>query len=192
MILKMNTGILPLVNPGLYGTYLGGYYEDVPIEEQNDFKELLCDKGKDIMNEILKEVILTVTLGQMEVDNVTFYSPQFYNFKNDEFDFDLKVPDDITKKIIDIVDNDFFKWIKETYCSRSGFVSYMPYEKEKYIEAIKGKDLERSIAMFIIYLTKCGSMCYELESYQQYLEDEMNDVCLVNGWYEHEDYEMED
>ena len=190
--IKMNTEILPLVNPGLYGTLLGSFYEDVPIENINDFKELLCDRGKEIMNEILQdEEIIVKTLGEMEVSNVTFYSPQFYNFKNDEFDFDLKVPKNIANKIIDIVDDDFFKWIKETYCSHSGFISFMPYEKEKYMKAIYGNDIERAVAMYIMYLIKCGAMCYNHETYQRDLEDEMNDICLLNGWYEYEE-EMEE
>lgn len=192
MILKMNTNILPLLNPGLYGTILGSYYEDVPEDETKDFKELLCEKGKEIMNELLQdEEIITDTLGEMEVDNVTFYSPQFYNYGNDEFDFDLKVPDNISRKILDELNNgmeDFFEYIKR-FGSRDGFISYMPYTRKKYIEAIQGKDLERSVAMFIMYLVECGAMCYSLEIYQRDLEDEMNDVCYENGWYEYDDYE---
>lgn len=199
MILKMNTNILPLLKPGLYGTILGSYYEDVPTEDSNAFKILLCEKGKEIMNELLQdEEIIVETLGEMEVDNVTFYSPQFYNYGNDEFDFELKVSDNISQKILDELNNgmdDFFDYIKERFCSRDGFISLMPYTKERYIEAIQGKDLERSVAMLIMYLVECGAMCYSLETYQRDFEDEMNDVCLLNGWYEYEeydDYEMEE
>jgi hypothetical protein len=192
MILKMNTNILPLLNPGLYGTILGSYYEDVPTEDSNVFKIFLCEKGKEIMNELLQdEEIIVETIGEMEVDNVTFYSPQFYNYGNDEFDFDLKVPDNISRKILDELNNgmdDFFEYIKR-FGSRDGFISYMPYTREKYIEAIQGKDLERSVAMFIMYLVECGAMCYSLETYQIDLEDEMNDICYENGWYEYDDYE---
>ena len=193
MILKMNTDILPLVNPGLYGTILGSFYEDVPIEDSNDFKELLCEKGMETMNELLKdeEAIINV-FGQMKVSNVTLYSPMFYNFKNDEFDFDLEVPDDITQRILNDIEEPYYDYIVKRFGSRDGFVSFMPYEKESYIKAIQGKDLERSVAMYIIYLTEHGDMTYPLETYQREFEDEMNDICLVNGWYEYDDYDMED
>lgn len=193
MILKMNTNILPLVNPGLYGTILGSFYEDVPIEDSNDFKELLCEKGMESMNELLKdEEAITNVFGQMKVSNVTLYSPMFYNFKNDEFDFDLEVPDDITQRILNDIEEPFYDYIAKRFGSRSGFVSYMPYEKENYIKAIQGKDLERSVAMYIIYLTEHGDMTYPLETYQREFEDEMNDACFVNGWYEYDDYDMEE
>ena len=193
MILKMNTGILPLVNPGLYGTILGSFYEDVPIEDSNAFKELLCEKGTESMNELLKdEKTITDILGEMEVSNVTLYSPMFYNFKNDEFDFDLEVPDDIAQRILNDLNEWFFKYTEKKFGSRDGFISSMPYEKEKYLKAIQGKDIERSVAMYITYLIEHGDMTYPLETYQREFEDEMNDVCLVNGWYEHEDYETEE
>lgn len=195
MLLKMDTSILPLVNPGLYGTFLGGLYEDVPEEDGKEFEKLLCFSGKLVMNELLQdEDVIVNTLGEMEVNNVSFHSPQWYNYENDWFEFDLIAPDDIHKRIIDNLDDDFFKWIKENYCSCSGFISFMPYERNKYINAINdlfSRNFDRAVAMYIMYLVECGDMCYSQDIYQRDFEEEMSDVCLVNCWYSFADYEME-
>lgn len=196
MILKLNTNILPMLQPGLYGTILGGYYEDVPEEEGNNFKKLLCEKGREIMNEMLDEEIYPL-LGEMEVKEVTFHSPMFYNFENDWFEFFLEMPDNTPQTILYYLENEtmwkfvegFYEWMFDKYHTRDGFISFMPYTKEKYIAAIQGKDLEKSVSMFLTFLLESKISCYPLETYQRDFEDEMNDICLVNGWYV--DYEEE-
>lgn len=202
MILKVNTDILPLVNPGLYGTLLGSYLEDVPEEDYKHFKEYLCDYGKEIMNEIFEEDILVALLGKVEVKEISLYSPMFYNYQNDSFDFSIEVDDDIHNKIhshifnktVFNITNDFFEWIYERYKSRDGFISFMPYTKGEYLTAIQditSKNFERSIAMFITFLTESEYMNYALSMYQENFEDMMNDACLLNGWYEYEEDEEE-
>lgn len=178
MKLKMNTNILPLIDPGLYGTILGSHFENVPECDLKDFEELLCEKGKEIMNEILQDELLD--FGEMKIDNVTFHHPRFYNYENDWFEFEIEFSNDIIQKIINELDDDFYRYIRKRFGTRDGFISFMPYTKEKYLEAIHGKDLTRSIAMYMTYIIECK--CYDMEIYQRDFEDEMFEVSAINVW----------
>lgn len=193
MRLKMNTAILPLIEVGLYGTNLGDIYYEVDSEYNEDFKNSIVKYGKDKIEEILNnEDLIRKEIGYCEVENVSFRSPQWYNYENDSLDFDLIIDDIVPKQILFNVENiykeTFFDWIEKSYCSYSGFISFFPYEKEKYIEAIKGKDLERAVAMYIMFLIHIGKI--DLEDYQYDFEDDIQEEVNKNGWqYMEEDDE---
>lgn len=192
MKLHMNTAIMELVNPGLYGTRLGEMYEEIDEYYDKNFKESLCDWGKDHMQGILNQKLISKEIGKCTIDNVSFHSPQWYNYENDWFEFDLTVSDDIQKIIKENIDVDFFKWIEKEYHSYDGFISFMPYTKERYIAAFNGEDVERAVAMYIMYLLKCCDVEYTLEECQEDFEDDIDECVLVNGWYyeeEDEDYD---
>ena len=71
---------------------------------------------------------------------------------------------------------------------KCGFISFFPYKKEKYIEAIKGNDLERAVAMYIMFLIHIGKI--DLEDYQYDFEDDIQEEVNKNGWqYMEEDDE---
>lgn len=189
MKLHMNTSILPLIQPGLYGTRLGDTYEELEEDYNEDFKQALCKYGLDSMQEILNENSIKNEIGLCQIENVTFSSPRFYNYENDWFDFDLILEDEVPKQILYCVENIykeiFFDWIQEKYCSRSGFISFFPYTKEKYIKAIKGKDVERAIAMYIMFLINISDI--DLEQYQLDFEDDVQEEGNRNGWFYYEE-----
>ena len=189
MKLHMNTSILPLIQPGLYGTRLGDTYEVLEEDYNKDFKQALCKYGLDSMQEILNENSIKNEIGLCQIENVTFSSPRFYNYENDWFDFDLILEDEVPKQILYCVENIyeeiFFDWIQEKYCSRSGFISFFPYTKEKYIEAIKGKDVERAVAMYIMFLINISDI--DLEQYQLDFEDDVQEEGNRNGWFYYEE-----
>ena len=193
MKLHMNTSILSLVQPGLYGTRLGDTYEVLEEDYNKDFKQALCKYGLDSMQEILNENSIKNEIGLCQIENVTFSSPRFYNYENDWFDFDLILEDENTKQILFHVENiykeTFFDWIEKKYRSRSGFISFFPYTKEKYIEAIKGKDVERAIAMYIMFLIHITDI--DLEQYQLDFEDDVQEEWNRNGWFYYEEEEEE-
>lgn len=185
MKLHMNTSILPLIQPGLYGTCLGDTYEELEEDYNEDFKQALCKYGLDSMQEILNESTIKNEIGLCHIENATFSSPRFYNYENDWFDFDLILEDEVPKQILYCVENIykeiFFDWIQEKYCSRSGFISFFPYTKEKYIEAIKGKDVERAVAMYIMFLIHVSDI--DLEDYQLDFEDDVQEEGNRYGWF---------
>lgn len=193
MRLKMNTDILPLIEIGLYGTNLGDIYYNVDSEYNEDFKNAIVEYGKDKIEEILNnEDSIKKEIGHCEIENVSFRSPQWYNYENDSLDFDLIIDNVVPKQILFNVENIykdmFFDWIERSYCSYSGFISFFPYKKEKYIEAIKGNDLERAVAMYIMFLIHIGKI--DLEDYQYDFEDDIQEEVNKNGWqYMEEDDE---
>lgn len=195
MKLKMNTSILPLIYPGLYGTNLGNIYEDVYEEYKKDFKSALCEYGKEKIEEILNEESIKKYIGDCKIDNVKFGSPKWYNYENDwlEFDIEVQIDSSVYNKILDAIENkfgnDFWDFIKENYSSYDGFISLMPYTKEKYLLALNGEDLERSIAMFIMFLVTYSDI--DLDWYQRDFEDDIQEEVSRNGWidYDEENYE---
>ena len=186
MRLKMNTAILPLIEVGLYGTNLGDIYYNIDSEYNEDFKNAIVEYGKDKIEEILNnEDSIKKEIGHCEIENVSFRSPQWYNYENDSLDFDLIIDNVVPKQILFNVENIykdmFFDWIEKSYCSYSGFISFFPYKKEKYIEAIKGKDLERAVAMYIMFLIHISDI--DLEQYQFDFEDDIQEEVNLNGWF---------
>lgn len=191
MKLHMNTAILPLIQPGLYGTRLGDTYEWIDEDYNEDFKQALCEYGLDNMQEILNEDSIKNEIGLCEIKNVIFSSPTWYNYENDWFNFDLIIEDESVNQILFHVENiyneTFFDWIEKEYCSRSGFISFFPYTKEKYIKAIEGKDIERAVAMYIMFLIHISDI--DLEQYQLDFEDDVQEEGNRNGWFYYDEEE---
>lgn len=185
MRLKMNTAILPLIEIGLYGTNLGDIYYNVDSEYNEDFKNAIVEYGKDKIEEILNEDSIKKEIGYCEIENVSFRNPQWYNYENDSLDFDLIIDNVVPKlilfNVVNIYKDMFFDWVEKSYCSYSGFISFFPYKKEKYIEAIKGKDLERAVAMYIMFLIHISDI--DLEQYQFDFEDDIQEEGNINGWF---------
>lgn len=193
MKLKMNTSILPLICPGLYGTILGDTYNDLDEVYNKNFKNCICEYGKEKIEEILNEDLIKEYIGDFKIDNVIFGSPKWYNYENDwlEFDMEVQIDNSVYYKILDAIENRFgnvfWDFIKENYSSHDGFISLMPYTKEKYLLALNGEDLERSIAMFIMFLVTYSDI--DLDWYQRDFEDDIQEEVNKNGWinYEEED-----
>lgn len=196
MILEMTTNWLPIIQPGLYGTELGDLYDGINEEYTRDFKRHLCFEVESIINEIFSEDWFVNRFGNVTVSNCKLKSPSWYNFANDWIEFDLEIKrENLIKDYYECFEawdrEDFFKWAKANFGSRSGFISFFPYEPEKFEEAmytIKGNyDYERAIAMLITYAiekSKCA-----LDKYQNKLAENMAEYCNMNGLF---DYEYDD
>ena len=177
MILKnINTDLLPIINVGLYGTTLGEYLiESVPDYECNTMKEIeneICRVGEKIINKTLKSI--SEYVGKININNVKFESPKFYNYYNDILTFDMEVEDDlvcfiknIIKKSYDV--NDFELFLKDNYKSYDGFISFMPSDLDKFMnENIDWKIIIPFIMYIIIEIKSINLM--EL---QEIFEDEI-------------------
>ena len=189
MKIEMNTNWLHIIEPGLYGTNLGDYYDNILSDYCDDFKSTICMYAKDKMNEVLNDI----QEGWFGVTNVTFHSPQFYNFENDWLEFDLKVPDHIDEMIIFQFNKDksnFLKFAAENYGSHSGFISFFPYKEEDFITAImnmpnKQYDFNRAVGMFLMWMLRDE----DFDDIQRDFEDDVIEEYYQNGW---EDYFDED
>ena len=147
--LGMSTDYLPIIDVGLYGTFLGDLW--IKDEYIQDYKRLICEKAKEYMMEMLKGY------HNVEISNVVFCSPQFYNYRNDWLEYDMKIDANVINDIKDIIKMDFsfFEYCKENFGSHEGFFSFMPYTKEKYMAALDSdnpKELAKAIGMFLTWV----------------------------------------
>lgn len=186
MKLEMSTKFMHVIEPGLYGTILGEQFEECCDEYINDFKRAVVDCGIEKINDILGEVRMQDWFGFCTAENGKMNSPQFYNFENDSIEFDLIVPDRAIEKMRKVkCSHIFFEWAKENYGSRSGFISFFPYTKEKFDYAINssGLELSRAVALMLMYSFEKLYDDEERLQFQRDFEDDVIEEGNKNGWY---------
>ena len=178
MQLEMSTQIMPLINPGLYWGVLASIYEDIDEEHTDDFKAAVCEYGEETINEILCELNLSA-----KIFATKFMSPREYNFSDDWLEFEMEIDDVITDRLKAISrKDDFFVFAAANWGSYDGFISFMPYKKEKFIAAIndvKSADFSRAVGMYIAYLA------YEevdLVEHRRDFVDSVAEKVAQNGW----------
>ena len=191
MKLEMSTTWMPIINPGLYWGELGNYYNDIHPDYCSDFKKAICEYGTESINEALSWI--SADFGEMKVLNTEFKS-EFYNFSYDWLEFTLDVPNNLPEIIFRDYKRksaEFLEYASKRYGSRSGFVSFMPYEKENFESAIllKNYDLSMAIAMYLMFaIENSGENLYEL---QDRFEDSVAEEGNRNGWYDYYGEELE-
>ena len=194
--LEMTTNWFQLIQPGLYGTWLGDMYNNIHKDYETEFKNQLCFEAQSIMNEIFSRDSFVERFGNYTVSNVKLVSPRFYNYENDSIEFDLEIekPELIEKLWNEFEPWDyehFFRFAKENYGSRSGFISFFPYESNAFENALlftepnkNGRyDYNRAVAMLLMFELE-QSKC-DLDSYQRDLEENMEEYCSQNGLYDY-------
>ena len=186
MKLEMTTEFLHLIEPGTYGTNLGDAMENLDENYFDDFRNAIVEYGIEKINEMLSEDSIVVLFGECKAENGSLNSPRWYNYENDSIEFDLIVPD----KTIDLIRNaeyndEFFKWTKENYGSYDGFISFFPYSKEKFENALEtnGLDLSRAVAMVIMKAIENNIGEEEMLRHQREFEDDVMETGNKNGWY---------
>lgn len=180
MKLKMNTEFMPFIDVCIYWGNLRDIYEDIDPEYDEDFKDAICESAEETINEMLRDI--EDIIGMCEISDVSFHSPREYNFGGDWLEFEMEVSDDITTRIYtDYKKNtaEFLEFAKQHFGSHSGFISFMPYTKEKFEFAMKsGKDLDRAAGMYFYYLESKEDM----EMYQRDFVDSVSEKVAQNGW----------
>ena len=192
MKLEMTTDFLRLIEPGTYGTLLGDFLYDIRDEHTNDWLNAMVEHGIDKINEILSEDSIVEKFGVCKAENGKMRSPQFYNYTNDSIEFDLIVTDEMIETIRNTkYTDDFFEWTEENYGSYSGFISFFPYTKEKFEEAIYKDDLDLSmaVAMLIMKEIKDNISESEMERWQRDYEDDVIEELCNNDWQIREELE---
>lgn len=153
MKLEMTTDFLELINPGTYGTNIGDLLDYVTDESVDDFFDCVLRCGMDWINDILSDPLIVESFGKCKATNGKIVIPQFYNYQNDAIEFDLEVPDKTIEKIRAYKYNrSFFQWTENNYGSHSGFISFFPYDKERFYKALEKDDLDFSRAFAMIFM----------------------------------------
>ena len=187
MKVELNTNIVKSITPGVYWN---GLAEAVREDCWDDFLKQYDEATKEKLDDLL---VYTDFCGA-EISNIKRDSPREYNFGDDELVFTIDLSDNIIDNIKRSVDEGFFKWAEENYHSYDGFISFMPYEKDKYFEALDGNgyrkaDRDRAIAMYIGYQIDMNN---DLEEAQMDLEDDAWEIIYQNGYNDYgedDDYE---
>ena len=192
MTLKLNTSICPIVCIGTYGTMLSpdsifdgeehdweeAHNEGLITKEELDY--LIEASWSNFDGEKYLNALGEYALHELEdffKDNEHFikaelaskdyatYSPREYNFSTDGMDYFVKVErpemDRLARELRG--NEEFLRWIKDTYGHRSGFISFMPFDKNDFFEALAGKDAERALSMYLMWLLKTehGHDCWD-------------------------------
>ena len=183
MVLKLNTDICPIVKIGTYQTTLSpdfifesewdewerahknGRVTDEELEQLKeaawmgfDIKKYIDALGAHALHhigEFLKDVSGFVKVKLASKDYST-YSPKEYNFRTDGMEYYIEVEQsEIDRLARELMENwEFIEWIYDTYKSRPGFMSFMPYWKDEFKEAIGGKDIESALSMYLMWLLR--------------------------------------
>ena len=185
MKLEMTTDFMRLIEPGTYGTLLGDYLNDIRDEHVDDWLNAMVEHGIEKINDMLSEDSIVAEFGICKAENGKMNRPRFYNYVNDSIEFDLIVPDETIDKIRNTeYDSDFFEWTEENYGSYSGFISFFPYTREKFEEAIQedNLDLSRAVAMLIMKAFEENVGESEMERWQRDYEDEVIEELCNHDW----------
>ena len=184
MRVLLNTDILPIVNVGMYESLLSpsnifsGWQSSLGITETmtkdeadycenaswnyfdtDRYKSLVAKYAMEFIADFFQKIndIATVTL----CENAQIRSPKEYNHKSDTLDFSIEIDENEVQKIKDATkDNQtFYTWLRNTYQSHPGFISFMPNSKDSFNEDIEGSDMERGLAAYFTFLLRTHLGC---------------------------------
>ena len=141
---ELHTDLLPILNMYQYQIADG-----VEISRE-ELDEVMEEKAMPIITETIKGILPTA-----EVKAGKFYNPPYYRFgsgNNDQLDFTVTVPaaDYEQLKAETTSKEDFEDFLKETYKSYDGFISYMPNTMKEFNEA---EDWKQFVAVLSYYIT---------------------------------------
>lgn len=180
MVVELSTDYVMSITPATYWTE---FCYDVADECWEDFLKDYDEAAKEAIENLLDETEFAGT----KLFDVKREQPREYNFRDDWLVFKMNVRDDIVEWIKLNVNDSFFEWAYDNYHSYDGFISYMPYQREDYFEALEYVGNEYSwrhtqaqaIGMYIGYEIWMNN---DLKQAQRDLEDTVYDIISGNGY----------
>ena len=165
MKVELSTDLCPIVIPDTYGSN----FQNELNNEEGSFerlKEIMITKAEEYIKDYLKETDFKDAVVVMG----SFKSPRFYNFETDWIEFSLEFDDELIQVIKENVNDDFFKYVKLSFGSHSGFVSFYPYDRDKFYECLEtNTKLEYIISMYIMWQIEKDNYIENIRN--DYLED---------------------
>ena len=209
---KITTGTWLPVFPGFYGTFFDGgcmyeseidfinehvepkelaeamvenlYNSEAGTRLWSDYKLSMSKQCVKIIESELKELNFIESIEFEEIS-----SPKEYNFRNDSINIQVTFSAENIQNIRHYISEHFAKWkefLKETYTSRDGFISFhspFPEDEEWFVDnALNDKHNAGSVLEFL-----CGE--HEINSEQLYFQCEEN-VCIDIESYKKECIKM--
>lgn len=193
MRFKMNSGICPIVNVNMYDSEISSmnicdtqldheigeafrhgllteeevkYWDDHAYDtfDTATYDQYVAECAMELMTDVYSQLFGEKICIVQETGSIN--SPKWYNFRGDELDFEIDVEDSYFDEIKSELTSEFFVWTKKRYGSYDGFISFMPYRQDDYMEALAGSDRERALAMWMYWVyEKNGEWCNDDQLY---------------------------
>lgn len=154
-IYDVSTSVIPIIDVDAYGGTLSLFFyssDMVILDDSIDaFWDQVVVEAMDIIQDSFNglEIPAKVVPG-----SGSMYHPSYYNFECDELNFSISIENQWVDEHFEEYKDDpaFLNFIKEKYSSRSGFISFFPSTKDKFIEAYEsGSDRWKVVCEMITY-----------------------------------------
>ena len=203
--IKTNTDLFPILQVCMYGSAIDpnqigqSFYdcldsEDPRTSETEHFDRAMYDAQiKAVAQKVVDDWFMPKLkgIGIHSIKFTEWYHPREYNFDKDSLAVEIEVDDDweISAKIqllylfqqsAKLNPDWVHEYIQKHWVSRPGFVSLMP---QSYMEIVHFSE-EREYAAALTLLTIDTIGASEMESIQNWFEDDCYDRLISNGGYE--------
>jgi hypothetical protein len=214
--LELSTNLLPLINVGTYDGQIcdvNNFIDDYTINEEykegyinydsetywdnfdnKKYKTKLFKLSNEYLIDNIKQQLIDLNIGILDIQCINIHSPQYYNFSTDTLNFNLSVTDDFNNTLINLINNldyndtnSLSKFLKDNFTSRDGFMSFTDNNITDLINSINDFE-DREISAFltwylkgkdIININNWSEFLYEnIQSYDytEFLSDDFVDV----------------
>lgn len=151
----VSTNVIPIIDVDAYGGSLSSFFYDsdkVILDRDLDaFWNQVVTESMDIIQDSFKELGIPA---KVVSGSGNIYHPSYYNFSGDELNFSISVEDSwINERFEEYKDDaEFLNFLQEKYSSRSGFISFFPSDKQKFIESFESsRDKWKVVCQIITY-----------------------------------------
>lgn len=151
----VSTDVIPIIDVDGYGGELSTFLQNpdaVILDKYLDaFWDQVVVESMDIIQDSFNELDIPV---KVVSGSGSMYHPSYYNFSGDELNFSISVENSwINERFEEYKDDaEFLNFLHEKYSSRSGFISFFPSDKQKFIEAFEsGRDKWKVVCQIITY-----------------------------------------
>lgn len=189
-VYNMASGLFPCVCVAMYETLLSPqvFEENLNDGEDefcydtvdwDDWKKALTEAAQDYLDDTIIDILRDY--GLLNIEACSIWSPQYYNYHQDELIMDVTMQKDwqkiMTEKVTEWQDCEAVKkYISKNWRSCSGYVNFMP---ETLSEVLAEDDEERQLAAFLTLALvaegvdlNCGDIMedlyYRMESFSGY------------------------
>lgn len=181
MILELGTQLVKFINVGMYESDISP--ENTINDESFDWDNFDAEKYTEFIFECAREIfdnhylphIKSIGLNIESGEAIRIQSPKFYNYGSDELYFDIELGTTLKEAWENyrttIDEGDLDRFMRTSFQSYDGFISFMPGNIEELMELIEnGEDDERAIAVLLSY-----DLAHDEENYQMYFIDAIED-----------------
>ena len=193
-VYNMTSGLFPCVCVAMYETILSPQaYEDSLNEGEEEFcfntvnsedwKKTLTEAAQEYLDDSIIDVLRDY--GLLNIEACSIWSPQYYNYHQDELVMDVTMQKDwqkiMTEKVAEWQDReDVKKYISKNWRSYSGYVNFMP---ESLDEILTEDNEDRQLAAYLtlaLVVEGVNLDCEEIMEELYYRMDDFSDYSRIN------------